>query len=139
MDWYRVRCRDYAHPQGQETQGCAFRSRLRDGFAFGWMVFAGDGAHGDGKAVPRIDRGDGIGQVDELVFGEFLACLLVEFIGRVVLRNEGQGFSPGQGSAFARSEERRFAPGIERVKDASPYLRRRERLSNAYRCNRRSR
>src|SRR5882724_12601124 len=75
-----------------------------------------DGAHGDGKAVPRIDSGDSIGQVDELVFGEFLARLLVEFVGRVVLENEGQGFSPGQGGAFARSEEWRFAPGIERVK-----------------------
>ena len=41
---------------------------------------------------------------------------MVEFIGRVVLGNEGQGFSPGQGGAFARSEEWRFAPGIERVK-----------------------
>ncbi len=91
-DWYRGDACDPLHRryEGKNAGLCPKLSyRLRGGFAFGRMVFAGDGAHGDGEAVPRIDSGDGVGEVDKFVFGEFLACLFVQLVGRVVLGNEG--------------------------------------------------
>ena len=67
-----------------------------------WLVFAGDGAHGDGDAVPRIDGSDSVGEIDKFVFGEFLARGFEEVIGSVVLGDQREGFCPGQSGTFAR-------------------------------------
>src|SRR6201984_219953 len=91
-------------PEGRPLQRQR-RQLWRGGFAFSRLVFAGDGAHGDGQAVPGVDGSDGVGQVDQFLFREFLAGGIVELIRRVILRNEGERFGPGEGGAFARSEE----------------------------------
>jgi hypothetical protein len=85
------------------------------GFAFGGVVLAGDGTHRDGDAIPGVDGGDGISEVDEFIFGELFAGSFVYIIRDVSLGDEGQGFCPLEGGALARSEERGFAPGIQGV------------------------
>src|SRR5437016_13656473 len=103
-DWYQggTRATRCTVATKEKTQGCALSYRLRGGFAFGRMVFARDGAHGDGEAVPRIDSGDGVGEVDKFVFREFLARRFVQPVGRGVLGTEGQGVGAGQRRTYAR-------------------------------------
>src|SRR5579871_5652374 len=44
-----------------------------------------------------------------------LASLRVDSIGHVPLVNQRDGFGPGKRGSFAVGEERRLAPGVERV------------------------
>src|SRR5437763_7711829 len=99
MDWYPA----------------SYLDQSGGGFAFSGMVLAWNGAHGDGDTVPSVDGGDGIGQIDQFVFREFLADGFVEFIGNVILRDQRERFGPFQSGAFARREKGSFAPGIERI------------------------
>jgi len=42
-------------------------------------------AEANGNAVPRIDRSNAQGQLDQLRFGEVLACLVIDGIGNMGL------------------------------------------------------
>src|SRR5579862_5296281 len=67
------------------------------------------------QAIPGIDVGNRECQVDQLLFVEVLAGLLVDFIWYVALGNLCHRLGPGERRALALIEERGFAPGRQRV------------------------
>src|SRR5712664_312574 len=93
------------------------KPRLRGGggCGFRWFVAAGEGAGGDGKAVPEVDGADYEGQVDDFFFGEMLLQVGIDVVGGVSLRDKRDGLGPGEGGAFAVGEEGSLSPGFESV------------------------
>src|SRR5262249_26908509 len=84
------------------------------GLAHAGVVAAGDGgAHGDAHAVPGVDDGNGEREVGGFFVVEVLAELDVEVVGRVVLRNQGERFGPGEGGALPVAVVGGFPPGVE--------------------------
>jgi len=76
---------------------------------------AGEGAGGNGDAIPQIDHGNSEGKVDDFFFGEMLLQVSVHIIRGVSLRDLRYGFGPGEGGAFAVREEGSLAPSLECV------------------------
>ncbi len=73
-------------------------------------------AHGDGHPVPYIDPYNGPRQFHRLLLVEVGTYLLVEMIRGLALRQQGQRFSPGEGSPLAQREDiARFAPDSYQV------------------------
>src|SRR5262245_21004296 len=66
------------------------------------------------EPVPGVDRGDGRGEVDQLLFGEFRIGLTVDLVAHTI-RQQGQGLRPGQRRALARRELRRLPPNYHEV------------------------
>ena len=94
------------------------------------------GSKADRHAVPGIDRRDRKRQLHELVLGEMLPDLIIHSIGRMGLRDEGNGLGPGERRPLAFRVKRRVAPCIEQVK-ALLALAAGARRAYAGECNRR--
>jgi len=90
-------------------------SRRAAGSSAAGLIAADLDAEGDGEPIPAIDGDDGQGEVDQLLFGEVLAHLLIERVRYVVRRDERDGLGPGQRGALALGVERRLGPGGEDV------------------------
>ena len=59
-----------------------------------------DGPECNAEAVPAVDRHDGERQFRQLVLGELLPGLIVNFVGNMVFGNQGHRLGPRQGRPF---------------------------------------
>ena len=51
----------------------------------GRLIVAGNGAKSDGQAIPKVDRADGIGQINDFFLVKMSAKVLVGIIRHVCL------------------------------------------------------
>jgi hypothetical protein len=79
------------------------------------LILARNCSHGDCQTVPCIASHHGVGQVDELGFGELLFHRFIDFVGYVGLRDEGDRFGPFEGGAFFGGVVGSLSPGIQAV------------------------
>lgn len=69
----------------------------------------------DRQPIPGVDGDDRQSQVHQFFFRKMFPGSGVDFVGDLVDADEGDGFRPGEGGAFAFAVEGRFAPGADAI------------------------
>src|SRR5260370_21237861 len=72
-------------------------------------------AESDAKAVPRVDCGDGQGEIGQFFLAKMGAHLFKDLVWHMVKRDQGELLRPEQGGALAFAKERRLLPDGQRV------------------------
>src|SRR5215217_2450409 len=79
------------------------------------LVASGHRPRADREPVPAVYRNGGHGKIDQFLLGKLLPRPLVDLVAHVSLGDPGDGLGPLQGRPLSLAEERRLAPGVERI------------------------